>query len=173
MLSEPVRYWNGMGPTRSIRFASGFISVNALIVPSSIQSETDKHFSVVIITPINGRTFGCRRYLQITASLQNSWAAGQEKIPEGSSTTDPAPHFMVVDSRMQNLDSHRATPVSPFEHRRHPTVIHRECRGFIVEIHDLGRSRDILVMVTQPVQLIQSSCPFPYIRKTLFQDLNP
>lgn len=160
-------------PTRSIRFTPGFIPVNALIVPLSIQFETNEHCSGLIVTPINGSIFGCLSCLQITASLQNSWAASQKKPPEGLSTTDHAPHFTGADCRLQNLDSHRTTPVSSFEHHRRPTVIYGECRGLNAAVHNFDRLWDMLVMVTQSVQLIQNSCSFPYIRGTLFQNLNP
>lgn len=96
-----------------------------------------------------------------------------EKRPEGFSATDHAPHFTGADRRLQNLDSHRTTPVSSFEHHRRPTVIHGECRGFNAAVHNFDRLWDMLVMVTQSVQLIQSSCSFPYIRRILFQNLNP
>ena len=58
---------------------------------------------------------------------------------------------MVANSRVQNLDSYHMTLVSSFEHRRRPTVIHGECRGFIGAAHNVGRFGDIFVIVTQSI----------------------
>ena len=74
-------------PTRSMRFASGFFLMNLRIVPLSVQSETNEHRSGLIVTPTNGTTFGCRRCLQMTASLQNFWSQVRKKSPIRSSMT--------------------------------------------------------------------------------------
>ena len=59
------------GPTSSILSASGFALMNSLMFPFGIHSDTITNSFSAITTPINGRTFGCRRDFHITASLQN------------------------------------------------------------------------------------------------------
>ena len=77
---------------------------------------------------------------------------GSEKNSGGvecDNGTDPDRHVTVGDIRLQNLDSHRSTLVSPLENLRKFAAIHRDRHGFIVAIRDLGRFWDALVTVTQ------------------------
>ena len=57
--------------TRSNRFASGCSVINSLMLPFAIHSDTIANRFSVMITPINGSTFGCRRDFQVMTSLQN------------------------------------------------------------------------------------------------------
>ena len=53
------------------RSASGFASTNSLRFPLTIQTEIMANLVSVIVTPISGRTLGCRRVFHVMASLQN------------------------------------------------------------------------------------------------------
>jgi len=57
--------------TRSNRFSSGWAFTNLLMFPFSIHPDTIANLFSVIVTPSSGNTFGCRRALQVMASLQN------------------------------------------------------------------------------------------------------
>ena len=58
-------------PTGPSRSASGCAFTKSLIFPLAIQFDTIANWLSDIITPTRGRTFGCRRVLHITTSLQN------------------------------------------------------------------------------------------------------
>ena len=61
------------GPTRLIRFALGFFSMNSVRVPFGIHSETICKGSVV--TPIKGTMLGCLNRFHITAASKNDYNA--------------------------------------------------------------------------------------------------
>ena len=58
-------------PTSSNRFASGFPFTKLLMFPFAIQSDIIANWVSDIVTPISGKTFGCRRAFHVTTSLQN------------------------------------------------------------------------------------------------------
>jgi len=58
-------------PTSSSRFASGHAFTKLLMFPFAIQSDIIANRVSDIVTPMRGRTFGCRRAFHTTASLQN------------------------------------------------------------------------------------------------------
>jgi hypothetical protein len=64
--------WDEMpARTSAMRFASGFSLRNSTMFPLSIHSEIIANLFSAIVTPSNGKTFGCRRCFQATASRQN------------------------------------------------------------------------------------------------------
>ena len=73
--------------TSSNRFAPGWSFTKSLMFPFTIQSDTIANWFSDIVTPINGRMFGCRRAFHVTTSLQNlcamyyqctiTWGAGK------------------------------------------------------------------------------------------------
>ena len=50
---------------------SGCAFTKSLMFPFAIHSDTISNRVSVIVTPISGRTFGCRRVFHVTTSLQN------------------------------------------------------------------------------------------------------
>ena len=81
--------------------------------------------------------------------------------------TDPASPWP------QNVDSHRTTLVIPFEHIPLGRTVLKDRLDVSVEVRNFGRFWNFLVMVTQSAQLIQNSCSFSFINRTLLQNLNP
>ena len=57
--------------TSLMRFTLGFFRVKSLIFPFSIHCETIANRRSASVTPSSGRMFGCWRFFQATASLQN------------------------------------------------------------------------------------------------------
>ena len=58
-------------PTSSNRCASGCAFTKSLRLPLTIQSDIIAKWLSDIVTPISGRTFGCRSVFHVTTSLQN------------------------------------------------------------------------------------------------------
>ena len=61
----------------------------------------------------------------------------------------------------------------PFEHKCVCRAVLMDRRAVNVEIRNFGRSRDVLVIITQPAQLIRNFFSFSFIDGTLLQNLNP
>ena len=76
--------------------------------------------------------------------------------------TDPAPPFTGGKIWNRNVDSHRTTLVSPFVHPHGCPAVLRGHPGFVA-VRDFGGFRDIIVLVTQLAQLIESSCSSPFV----------
>ena len=87
-------------PTSLNRSASECILTNSLMFPFAIHSDTNSNRVSVIVTPISGNTFGCRRYFHVTASLQN-FCVGSRQWNDGKQ-----------DSITSNL--HRLSSASPY-----------------------------------------------------------
>jgi hypothetical protein len=68
-----IKYDDRRRLTRLIRFAPGFLSMNAFRVPFGIHPETIcKGF---VVTPTKGTIFGCLNLFRMTASLKNDCEA--------------------------------------------------------------------------------------------------
>jgi len=63
--------YGGTTHTSSSRFASGYDFTKSLMFPLTTQSDTIANWVSDVVTPISGRTFGCRSVFHVTTSLQN------------------------------------------------------------------------------------------------------
>ena len=86
-------------PTSSNRFMSWCSSTNWLMFPFVIHADTIANSASVAITPISGSTFGCRRALHDTTSLQNLCTVHNQFI--NSHKRNRARLATYVDNRLQ------------------------------------------------------------------------
>ena len=84
MVSNGHSHQQGHHHTSSNRFASLCALMNSLIFPFSIHSETIANWSLLIVIPRNGSTFGWRRASHVTTSLQNLYTVNVSCLKNNS-----------------------------------------------------------------------------------------
>ena len=119
-------------PTNSNRFTPGFASTNSLMLPLGIQSEIIANWPSDIVTPISGKTLGCRRVLHVTTSLQNfymgtgrRWGLQGEKKINNSRRVSSASHCFYTSSRPSQQPPGRNISPSTRQRTRPYTARHR------------------------------------------------
>lgn len=116
--------WKPTSPNRS---ASGCALKNLFMFPFSIHSDAISNGNPITLTPTSGSTFGCRRYLHGTTSLQKAYTRlGQcIKTLKDGTICDPRQVYPVSDSLsivskplLQQLGCHIHPSTRPRTHHR-------------------------------------------------------
>ena len=92
-------------PTSLSRSASGCAFTKSLMFPFTIHSDTISNRASVIVTPISGNTFGCRRFFHATTSLQRICEGPGQRIGMWKERTN-------CDPRRLSSASHRLSTFS-------------------------------------------------------------
>lgn len=134
-------------PTSPNRSVSLFAFTNSLTLPFTIHSVTIANRLSVIVTPISGKTFGCRSAFHITTSLQNLYAHHSQLTKghngHGAPWETHSPYLFVVTAlvHLQNLNRNIPAVQPAHPHVRKSTVTQRGSRS-VIGSHDGQRSRN-------------------------------
>ena len=128
--------------TSSNRSTFRLSSMNSLIFPLSIHSETIAKLRWPIITPNSGSTFGWRRDFQVTTSLQNLYHDKHQLTDKCSSTNyGTHPHDLpgvTTGKNPQPLDGNITTIVFAFPDISKPPLIQWFIRPVVAQWWDFG-----------------------------------